>query len=125
MSFSARRSLSIWWLELEVTPVTIDGLTVGNIEFSHKSYNPVLADSVGANLVDDLLLIALVVICIVYTYFLKDSDKLSMWPFPAGCSCSFFAPGPNFQTTVYTISGNLNKLLLYIQPVYWQKIQFL
>jgi len=35
------RSLSIWWLELEVTPVTIDGPTVGNIEFSHKSYNPV------------------------------------------------------------------------------------
>ena len=43
INFSAMRSLSIWWLELEVTPVTIDGPTVGNIEFSHKSYSPVVA----------------------------------------------------------------------------------
>ena len=43
INFSAKRSLSIWWLELDVTPVTIDGPTVGNIEFSHKSYSPVVA----------------------------------------------------------------------------------
>ena len=85
-NFSARRSLFIWWLKLDVTSITIDGPAAGNIEFSHKSYNPALADSAGANLVDDLLLTALVVICIVYTCFLKDSDKLSMWPFPGGFS---------------------------------------
>jgi len=59
INFSARRSLFIWWLELEITPVTIDGPTAGNIEFSHKSYNPVVevlivAAPVGANLADAL-----------------------------------------------------------------------
>lgn len=61
INFSARRSLSIWWLELEVTPVTIDGPTVGNIEFSHKSYNPVVV------VLDELL----IEVCIVVTYFYK------------------------------------------------------
>ena len=67
-SFSASRSLSIWWLELEVTPVTIDGPTVGNIEFSHKSYKSVLAvsarvASVPAALADDAV-VALLLLCI-------------------------------------------------------------
>lgn len=65
INFSARRSLSIWWLELEVTPVTIDGLTVGNIEFSHKSYNPV------AVVLDKLLDKPIIELCIVLTYFYK------------------------------------------------------
>ena len=65
INFSARRSLSIWWLELEVTPVTIDGPTVGNIEFSHKSYNPV------AVVLDEPLIEPLIELCIVLTYFYK------------------------------------------------------
>ena len=44
--------LAIWWLELEVTPVTIDGLTVGNLEFSHKSYKSVLAAPVVGALLE-------------------------------------------------------------------------
>ena len=51
-NFSARRSLFIWWLELEVTPVTIDGPTTGNIEFSHKSYSPVVVVPIDSNLAD-------------------------------------------------------------------------
>ncbi len=55
--------LTNWWLELEVTPVTIDGLTVGNLESSHKSYKSVLAAfAVGALLeaLADILVEALV-----------------------------------------------------------------
>ena len=68
-SFSARRSLSIWWLELEVTPVTIDGPTVGNIEFSHKSYSPVVAVLAKplANLLIELSIELLVELRIVLT----------------------------------------------------------
>lgn len=51
-NFSARRSLFIWWLELDVTPVTIDGPTTGNIEFSHKSYSPVVVVPIDSNLAD-------------------------------------------------------------------------
>ena len=53
-NFSARRSLFIWWLELDVTPVTIDGPTAGNIEFSHKSYSPVAVVPIDPNLADVL-----------------------------------------------------------------------
>lgn len=71
MSFSARRSLSIWWLELEVTPVTIDGPTVGNIEFSHKSYNPVDAVVVDGSLAPvvaaEPLAVFLIELCMVLT----------------------------------------------------------
>ena len=49
ISFSARRSLFIWWLELDVTPATIDGPAAGNIEFSHKSYSPVVAVPTDSN----------------------------------------------------------------------------
>ncbi len=65
INFSARRSLSIWWLELEVTPVTIDGPTVGNIEFSHKSYNPAVVVPVKT------LVEPSIELCIVVTYFNK------------------------------------------------------
>ena len=61
INFSARRSLFIWWLELEVTPVTIDGPTAGNIEFSHKSYSPVVA------VPDTSLAKLLIELCIVLT----------------------------------------------------------
>ena len=53
-NFSARRSLFIWWLELDITPVTIDGPTAGNIEFSHKSYSPVVVVTIDPNLTDVL-----------------------------------------------------------------------
>ncbi|MEZ7830396.1 MAG: hypothetical protein QMC06_02485 [Gammaproteobacteria bacterium] len=55
ISFSAKRSLFIWWLELDITPVTIDGPTAGNIEFSHKSYNPVDVVPIDPNSADALL----------------------------------------------------------------------
>jgi hypothetical protein len=76
-NFSARRSLFIWWLELDVTPVTIDGPTAGNIEFSHKSYNPVDVVPIDPNLADvlfvepsikflaGLLTVLLIELCIV------------------------------------------------------------
>ena len=53
-NFSARRSLFIWRLKLDVTPMTIDGLTAGNIEFSHKSYSPVVVVAIDPNLADVL-----------------------------------------------------------------------
>ena len=55
-SFSASRSLSIWWLELEVTPVTNDVVTVGNLEFSHKSYKSVPGVPVAGTLAEDFLI---------------------------------------------------------------------
>ena len=53
-NFSARRSLFIWWLKLDVTSITIDGPTAGNIEFSHKSYSPVAVVAIAPNLADVL-----------------------------------------------------------------------
>ena len=82
-NFSARRSLFIWWLELDVTPVTIDGPTAGNVEFSHKSYSPVAVVAIDPNLADvlfvkpfvkpsskflaGLLAVLLIELCIVLT----------------------------------------------------------
>lgn len=67
INFSAKRSLSIWWLELEVTPVTIDGPTAGNIEFSHKSYSPVVSVLDVAVLVVAVLAKLPIELCIVLT----------------------------------------------------------
>jgi hypothetical protein len=79
ISFSARRSLFIWWLELDVTPATIDGPTAGNIEFSHKSYSPVVAVPIDPNFsevvfveppakfLDRLLTVLPIKLCIVLT----------------------------------------------------------
>ena len=67
ISFSARRSLFIWWLELEVTPVTIDGLTAGNIEFSHKSYSPIVAVPIVAVPIVAVLAKPRIELCIVLT----------------------------------------------------------
>ena len=78
-NFPARRSLFIWWLELDVTLVTIDGPTAGNIEFSHKSYSPVAVVPIAPNLADvlfvepftkflsGLLTLLLIDLCIVLT----------------------------------------------------------
>ena len=55
-NFSARLSLFIWWLELDVTPVTIDGPTAGNVEFSHKSYSPVVVVPIDSKLADVLFI---------------------------------------------------------------------
>jgi hypothetical protein len=82
-NFSVRRSLFIWWLELDVTPSTIDGPTAGNIEFSHKSYSPVAVVLTDPKLADvlfvkpfvksstkflaGLLTVLLIELCIVLT----------------------------------------------------------
>ncbi len=56
--------LTNWWLELEVTPVTIDGLTVGNLEFSHKSYKSVPGVPVAGALLDNFLVTLYRLLCI-------------------------------------------------------------
>lgn len=63
---------SNWWLELEVTPVTIDGPTVGNIEFSHKSYRSVLATALGAIVLASFRISLCLLLCIACLVLLAE-----------------------------------------------------
>jgi hypothetical protein len=74
-SFSASRWLFIsigliWWLELDVTLVTIDGLTIGDIEFSHKSYNPAEV-KLAACFIESLILLIVLYVALTLSVVLK------------------------------------------------------